>query len=74
MNFKHLLHGHSRRETIERYTILAIVVGVLIAGVGMVATIFGTKGAATVVTLVGSFITFVFTVVLVLWWFVRGDK
>ena len=74
MNLKSLLHGGSKYETIERYIILGIVVGVLIAGVGIVSTIFGTKGIPTAVTLVGSFITFVFSVILVFYWFFRGDK
>lgn len=74
MNLKSMLHGHNKHETIERYIILGVIVGVLLAGVGIASTIFGSKGLTTMVALVGSFITFIFTVILVFYWFVRGDK
>ena len=74
MNLKHMLHGNSKHEAIERYIILGIIVGVILVGIGTAATIFQTKGATTAIALVGSFITFVLTVVLVFYWLVRGDR
>lgn len=74
MNLKHTLHGHGKHETVERYMILGLLAGVLVAGIGIASTILGTKGLTSAVTLVGSFITFVFTVVLVFYWTFRGDK
>ncbi len=74
MNLKNLLHGHNKYEMIERYMIIGIILGVLIAGIGIVSTIFETKGITTAIALVGSFITFVFTVILVFFWLVRGEK
>lgn len=74
MNLRQILRGHNKHETIERYIILGIVFGVMIAGAGITSTIFETRGITTAVTLVGSFITFAFTVILVFYWLVRGDK
>lgn len=74
MNLKHMLHGHGKHEAAERYIILGVVVGVLIAGVGIALTALETKGLFTAIALVGSFITFIFTVILVFYWLVRGDK
>lgn len=74
MNLKHMLHGHGKHETVERYIILGIILGVILAGAGIASTAIATKGATTMVALVGSFITFVFTVVLVFYWLLRGDK
>jgi len=74
MNLKGMLKGHSKHETAERYIILGIVAGVVLAGIGTAATVLGTKGAATATALVGSFITFIFTVILVFYWLLRGDK
>lgn len=74
MNLKNLLYAHSKYEKIERYIILGIIVGVLILGIGMVSTIFEARGLATAVLLAGSFITFIFTVILVFYWLIRGDR
>lgn len=74
MNLRNLLHGHGKRETVERYIILGLLAGVLLAGVGITSTVLGTKGVTTAIALAGSFITFVFTVILVLFWLFRGEK
>lgn len=74
MNLMHMLHVHGKHEMIERYIILGIIVGVIIAGIGIASTAIQTKGITTAIALVGSFITFVFTVILVFYWVVRGDK
>lgn len=74
MNLRHMLHGHSVYDKIERYIILGLVIGVLLAGAGIASTILVTKGAPTALALVGSFITFVFTVILVFFWVFRGDR
>lgn len=71
---KHALHGHGRKEAVERYIILGIVVGVVLAGIGTAATVLSTAGVPAVLAMVGSFITFIFTVILVFYWFVRGDN
>jgi type III secretory pathway component EscU len=68
------MHGHGRRETVERYVILGIVFGVILAGVGTMMTALGTKGISAILAMVGSFITFVFTVILVFYWLFRGDE
>lgn len=73
MNLKHLLTGYSKHDRIERMLILGVVVGVLFAGIGMIGTIFSTVGAPAALTFVGSFITFIFTVILVFFWLIKGD-
>jgi purine-cytosine permease-like protein len=70
---KHILHGHGKHEAAERYIILGIVIGVVLAGIGTAATAISTAGAPAILTMVGSFITFIFTVILVFYWLVRRD-
>jgi len=69
-----MLHGHGKQEAVERYIILGIALGVVLAGVGTMMTAFGTKGLSAALAMLGSFITFVFTVILVFYWLIRGDK
>lgn len=70
----HIMHGHGRQEAVERYVILGIIAGVVLAGAGTMMTALGTKGLSAALAMVGSFITFVFTVILVFYWLVRGDE
>lgn len=74
MNLKGLLHGQNKQETIERYIIFGVIIGVVLAGSGIALTVIQTKGATTAIALVGSFITFLFTVILVFYWVFREDK
>jgi hypothetical protein len=73
MNLKHLLMAHDKRTRIERFLILGIVLGAFLLGIGTLGSIFSSVGIPAVLTLVGSFITFVSTVILVFYWFARGD-
>jgi purine-cytosine permease-like protein len=70
---RHALHGHGKPEAVERYIILGVAFGALLAGIGTAATVFSTQGIPAALALVGSFITFVFTVILVFYWLFRGD-
>jgi len=74
MNLKHLLHGGSKHETFERYIILGIVVGIVLLGTGIASTAIVTQGVPTILALVGSFITSIFTIILVFYWLFKGDK
>ena len=74
MNLKGLLQGADATETVERYIILGVVVGAVILGAGIAYSSVATQGLAGALALVGSFITFIFTVILVSYWFVVGDK
>jgi hypothetical protein len=65
--------GYSKHDRIERMLILGVVVGILFVGIGTLGTIVSSTGAPAALTLVGSFITFVSTVILVFFWFFRGD-
>lgn len=73
MNLKHLLTAHDRKTRIERFLILGIAVGVLFVGLGTLGSIFSAVGIPAVLTLAGSFIVFVSTVILVFFWLARGD-
>ena len=71
---KHALHGHGKHEAVERYIILGIIIGVVLAGIGTAATAIDTRGVPAILAMVGSFITFIFTVILVFYWLVRRDE
>lgn len=63
----------TRGDRTEKFILLGVAVGVLLTGIGIASTVIATQGITAALALVGSFITFVSTVVLVLYWFARGD-
>lgn len=71
MNPAKLLEGF---RGIERYVFFSLMAGVVMVGAGTAATVLSTKGIPAALTLIGSFITFVSTVILVFYWFFKGDK
>lgn len=73
MNLKHLLFVHDKKTRTERFLMLGIAAGVLLVGLGTLGSIFSAVGIPAVLTLVGSFVTFVSTVALVFLWLARGD-
>ena len=74
MDLEKLLYGHGKKDTVERFLILSVVVGAVLLGAGTLGSISASQGSAAAVTLIGSFITFVSTVVLVFYWLVVGSK
>lgn len=71
---RHMIHGHGKHEAVERYIIVGLVFGVLMAGIGIGASPISQAGAPAALAMVGSFITFVFSVILVFYWIFRGDR
>ncbi len=71
---RHMIHGHGKHEAVERYIIIGLMLGVLIAGIGIGTSPLSETGAPAAMAMVGSFITFVFSVILVFYWVFRGDK
>ena len=74
MDFENILYGNSRKETIERFLILSIIIGASLLGFGTLGTISASQGSAAAVTLIGSFITLISTIVLVFYWLVVDGK
>ncbi|TAL48592.1 hypothetical protein EPN87_00235 [archaeon] len=68
------LKGATRLETAENYTILGIVFGVVLFIIGMGLTAVSTTGISALLTIVGSFVSFVSTVALILVWLVKEFK
>jgi len=68
---KEKLKGKDKFETAENCSILGIVVGVIVLSFGFLLTIFNPKNLAAILLMLGSFLSFVSTVALVLVWFVK---
>lgn len=72
--WKEKIKGKDRYETIENYSIVAIAVGVLILTAGFLLSILNPKGISAILLMLGSFVSFVSTVILVFIWFVKEFK
>ncbi len=61
--------GHDRYSTIENIFILVIIIGtvLLVSGIGL--SIVSPKGIPAAIAMLGSFLIFVFSVLLILMWF-----
>jgi len=59
------LKGEDKFETLENYSIFLIVIGAFILAGGMGLTVISSKGISTVLMMLGSFISFLFTVALI---------
>lgn len=65
------LKGKNKFETAENYSILLIVIGVIILSLGIGLTIVVPQGIPAILAMIGSFISFLATVILILVWLVR---
>lgn len=65
------LKGKDKFETAENYSILSILVGVAILSVGIGLTILTPRGLPAILAMLGSLITFVSTVALILVWLAK---
>ncbi|MEM5829249.1 MAG: hypothetical protein QW040_00635 [Candidatus Aenigmatarchaeota archaeon] len=63
--------GKNKFETAENSSILGIVFGVGILFIGFLISIINPKGLAAILLMVGSFLSFISTVVLVLLWLLK---
>ena len=68
-----MLKGKDRIDTIERWTIFIIFVGLVLFSVGTFIAIFQQQGISVVIALLGSFIILIFTILLILIWLLK-DK
>lgn len=66
------LRGQSKYETLEKILIFLIVLGAIVLAAGMSLTIISTTGVFAAITLVGSFMVFIFSVLLVIVWFLKS--
>lgn len=65
------LKGKDKYETAENYSILSIAVGAAILSTGIGLTVLTPKGIPAILAMLGSLITFVSTVVLIVIWLVK---
>ncbi len=68
-----MLKGSNKIETLERWSIFLIFVGLVLFSIGTLIAIWVQQGFPVAIALFGSFITFVFTIVLILVWLLQ-DK
>jgi hypothetical protein len=65
------LKGKSKYETFENIVLFAIVFGAVLLSAGIGLSIFSPKGLPAVFAMLGSFIVFIFSAVLILFWFFK---
>jgi hypothetical protein len=69
--FRGKIKGKNRYETAENVSIAGIVLGALMLSAGMGLTAISTKGLPAILSMLGSVVFFVFTVVLIGIWLVK---
>jgi hypothetical protein len=62
------IRGKDKYSTAENYSILFIFVGAIILSAGIGLTIISPVGIFAILAMIGSFVAFVFTVILILVW------
>ncbi len=65
------LKGKDKLETCENISIILIFIGGLILSVGIGSTIITPKGFTVILAMVGAFISFVSTLILIVIWFLK---
>lgn len=68
------LKGKDKYETAENYSILLIIIGAAVFALGTGLSAVNPVGIAAIFTMLGGLISFVFTVILVIVWFMQGLK
>ena len=63
-----MLKGENKKETLENYSIALIILGgvIMVSGIGL--STFYPKGLAAILAMLGSFIAFVSTIMLIISW------
>jgi hypothetical protein len=69
-----MLKGKNKMETIENYLIAIIFAGALMFSAGTALTTLNPKGLFAIITMLGSFITFISTIMLILLWLMKEFK
>lgn len=65
------LKGKDKFETAENLSILFIVIGAAVLSLGIGLTILSPKGISAILAMLGSFISFISTIVLILIWLIK---
>ncbi|MEM5766257.1 MAG: hypothetical protein QW423_01320 [Candidatus Aenigmatarchaeota archaeon] len=68
---KEKLKGKNKFETTENYSILGITIGIIVLSSGFLMSIINPKGLASILLMLGSFLIFISTVVLVFVWVLK---
>lgn len=68
------LKGKDKYETAENYSILLIIIGAAVFALGTGLSAVNPVGIAAIFAMLGGLISFVFTVILVIIWFMQGSK
>lgn len=68
------LKGKNKCETAENYSILLIMVGATVLSLGIGLSAASYKGLSAILAMLGSFISFIFTIVLVIVWLMQGTQ
>jgi hypothetical protein len=66
-----MLKGSSKYETAENWAIAFIVLGAVMLSAGIGISIVNPKGIAAILAMLGSFISFIATVVLIFVWLAK---
>jgi len=72
--WKEKLRGKDKYETAENYSIAGIAVGVVLISMGFLLTTFYPKGIPVILLMIGSFLSFIFTVAIVFVWLLKELK
>lgn len=70
-NVLDMLKGKDKYETAENYSILFIVVGAVVLSAGIGLTILNPKGISAIMAMLGSLMSFLATVALILIWLAK---
>ena len=72
--FSFKLKGNTRAESMENYSILAIVTGAILLSAGIGLTAVSSKGIPVIMAMAGALISFLAIVVLIILWLVQEWK
>ena len=68
------LKGKDKYETAENYSILLIIIGAGVFALGTGLSAVNPVGIAAIFAMLGGLISFIFTVILIIVWFIHGSK
>jgi len=65
------LRGGNKYETLENYSISGVIFGALLMTIGIGLTVLNTKGLSTIIAMMGTFFSFVSSIMLVFTWLLK---
>lgn len=65
------LKGKSKLETCENISIVSIFIGGIILSIGIGSTILTSKGIPVILAMLGAFISFISTLILIIIWLIE---